>query len=150
MTVSCPALPSARARRAVAIGKVESGSRHRAHNGARRNAFVVLPRSYRPGHAADPAGDLPHGRGVTGRENVKLWGQLPAVGGFEVVSPDGRGDARNYSWGSAASSPPGAIALERFGAMLTDRTSTLTASMRSEGVWAGRRRCFSSRAIRGC
>jgi len=43
----------------------------------------------------------PHGRGVTGRANVRLWGQLPAVGGFGVVSPDGQGRVlENYSWGS--------------------------------------------------
>jgi pimeloyl-ACP methyl ester carboxylesterase len=75
---------------------------YRAHNGARRNAYVALPLTYRPGE--DPPIPLvisPHGRGITGRANVRLWGQLPAVGGFAVVSPDGQGRVlANYSWGS--------------------------------------------------
>ena len=33
---------------------------------------------------------------------MKLWGQLPALGNFAVVSPDGQGRRlSNYSWGSA-------------------------------------------------
>jgi pimeloyl-ACP methyl ester carboxylesterase len=53
-------------------------------------------------HAPIPLLISPHGRGVSGRGNLKLWGQLPAVGGFGVVSPDGQGRLlSNYSWGSA-------------------------------------------------
>ena len=88
----------------VVVGKVRIWKiAYRAHNGERRDAYVVLPVSYRPGHApAIPLVISPHGRGVTGRANVKLWGQLPAVGGFAVVSPDGQGRRLdNYSWGSA-------------------------------------------------
>ena len=79
--------------RSVVVGKVRIWRiAYRAHNGARRQAYVALPRSYRPGHAPPiPLVISPHGRGVTGRANVKLWGQLPAVGGFAVVSPDGQG-----------------------------------------------------------
>jgi pimeloyl-ACP methyl ester carboxylesterase len=75
---------------------------YRAHNDDRRNAYVALPRTYRPGQ--DPPIPLvisPHGRGVTGRANIRLWGQLPAIGGFAVISPDGQGRVlANYSWGS--------------------------------------------------
>jgi pimeloyl-ACP methyl ester carboxylesterase len=76
---------------------------YRAHNGERRYAYVALPRSYGPRHAPPiPLVISPHGRGVTGRHNVSLWGQLPAVGEFAVVSPDGQGRLlANYSWGSA-------------------------------------------------
>jgi pimeloyl-ACP methyl ester carboxylesterase len=87
----------------VVVGKVRIWRiAYRAHNGARREAFVAFPSSYRPGHAPPiPLIISPHGRGVSGRENVKLWGQLPAVGGFGVVSPDGQGRRlQNYSWGS--------------------------------------------------
>ena len=88
----------------VVVGKIRIWKiAYRAHNGERRNAYVVLPVSYRPGHAPPiPLVISPHGRGVSGRTNVKLWGQLPAVGGFAVVSPDGQGRLLgNYSWGSA-------------------------------------------------
>ena len=77
---------------------------YRAHNGDRRFAYVALPRAYGPHHHAPPLPLVisPHGRGVTGRGNVSLWGQLPAVGGFAVVSPDGQGRLlANYSWGSS-------------------------------------------------
>jgi pimeloyl-ACP methyl ester carboxylesterase len=71
---------------------------YQAHDGHRHYAYVALPASYRPGHAPPiPLVISPHGRGVTGRQNVKLWGQLPSVGDFAVISPDGS----NYSWGSA-------------------------------------------------
>jgi pimeloyl-ACP methyl ester carboxylesterase len=94
----------ARAARSAVLGKVRIWKiAYRAHNGDRRNAFVMLPRSYRPGHAPPiPLVISPHGRGVTGRGNLKLWGQLPAAGGFAVVSPNGQGRRlSNYSWGSA-------------------------------------------------
>jgi pimeloyl-ACP methyl ester carboxylesterase len=76
---------------------------YRAHNGDRRFAYIALPVSYRPGHAPPiPLLISPHGRGVSGRANVTLWGQLPSVGRFGVVSPDGQGRLlANYSWGSA-------------------------------------------------
>ena len=70
-----------------------------AHDGHKRYAYVALPASYRPGHSPPiPLVISPHGRGVSGRQNVKLWGQLPATGNFAVISPDGMS---NYSWGSA-------------------------------------------------
>jgi pimeloyl-ACP methyl ester carboxylesterase len=76
---------------------------YRAHNGARRTAYVVLPAWYGPrNHPRIPLVISPHGRGVTGRANVRLWGSLPAQGGFAVVSPDGQGRVLALqSWGAA-------------------------------------------------
>ena len=70
---------------------------YRAHDGSHRRAYVVLPAWYRA--RRDPLLPLvisPHGRGVSPRANVKLWGDLPAVGPFALVSPEGEG---LYSWG---------------------------------------------------
>jgi pimeloyl-ACP methyl ester carboxylesterase len=76
--------------------------RYRAHNGVRRVAWVILPAWYGPHD--DPALPLvisPHGRGVSALANARLWGALPARGGFAVVSPDGEGRRLAlYSWGS--------------------------------------------------
>lgn len=99
-------LPSgADAARSVVRGKVRIWTIHyRAHNGERRSAYVALPRWWGPHHAppAMPLVISPHGRGVTGRRHVRLFGQLPAVGEFAVVSPDGQGRLlSNYSWGAA-------------------------------------------------
>jgi pimeloyl-ACP methyl ester carboxylesterase len=75
---------------------------YRAHNGAARGAYVIMPSWYRPG--ADPPLPLvisPHGRGVSAHANTALWGVLPARGSFLVVSPDGEGRKLPlYSWGS--------------------------------------------------
>jgi len=104
MTVLALAPTGSGAAHSVVVGKVRIWKiAYRAHNGARRNAFVAFPSSYRPGHSPPiPLVISPHGRGVTGRENIKLWGQLPAIGNFGVVSPDGQGRMlRNYSWGSS-------------------------------------------------
>jgi dipeptidyl aminopeptidase/acylaminoacyl peptidase len=76
---------------------------YRAHNGVARAAYVVLPSWYGP--KDDPPLPLvisPHGRGVSGLANTHIWGALPAVGQFAVVSPDGQGRVLDrYSWGSA-------------------------------------------------
>jgi len=75
---------------------------YRAHNGARRGAWVILPAWYGPHD--DPPLPLvisPHGRGVGALANARLWGALPARGGFAVVSPGGEGRRLSlYSWGS--------------------------------------------------
>jgi pimeloyl-ACP methyl ester carboxylesterase len=75
---------------------------YRAHDGVRRGASVILPAWYRP--ALDPPLPLvisPHGRGVSGRANATLWGNLPGRGSFAVVSPDGEGRLLGrFSWGS--------------------------------------------------
>jgi len=63
-----------------------------AHNGVERLAYLVLPASYRP--ASDPPLPLvisPHGRGGDGRANARFWGELPAIGRFAVINPDGMG-----------------------------------------------------------
>src|SRR5712691_5361514 len=73
-----------------------------AHNGADRLAYVILPASYGPGHDDPPLPLVisPHGRGGNGRTNAKLWGDLPAVGGFAVVNPDGMGRRlKHFSYG---------------------------------------------------
>jgi poly(3-hydroxybutyrate) depolymerase len=74
---------------------------YRAHNGATRAAYVVLPSWYgRRFHPRIPLVISPHGRGLTGRQNARLWGNLPARGPFAVVNPDGNGRRlASYSWG---------------------------------------------------
>jgi pimeloyl-ACP methyl ester carboxylesterase len=63
-----------------------------AHNGASRPAYVVLPGWYGPErNPALPVVISPHGRGGNGLANVRFWGDLPGIGGFAVVSPDGMG-----------------------------------------------------------
>ena len=81
--------------------------RYRAHDGAPRTAVVVLPRWYGPGHNPPiPLVISPHGSGVEPQRNARRWGNLPALGGFAVVNPEGQGAKLElYSWGS-----PGEIA----------------------------------------
>jgi pimeloyl-ACP methyl ester carboxylesterase len=63
-----------------------------AHNGRIRNATVLLPSWYGPGHNPRiPAVISPHGRNANGLENAAYFGNLPAIGGFAVISPDGAG-----------------------------------------------------------
>jgi pimeloyl-ACP methyl ester carboxylesterase len=63
-----------------------------AHNGAVRLAYVVLPAWYGPeNNPPVPVIISPHGRNGTGLSNSKYFGNLPAVGGFAVISPDGMG-----------------------------------------------------------
>jgi pimeloyl-ACP methyl ester carboxylesterase len=72
---------------------------YRAHDGGRRAATVVLPSWYGPKDSPPiPLIISPHGRGLTGRANARLWGSLPAEGWFAVVNPDG---LSRYSWGAA-------------------------------------------------
>jgi pimeloyl-ACP methyl ester carboxylesterase len=75
---------------------------YRAHDGHRRNAFVVLPAWYGPKqHPRIPLVISPHGRGVSALTNARLWGSLPARGMFAVISPEGAGrKLGQYSWGS--------------------------------------------------
>jgi poly(3-hydroxybutyrate) depolymerase len=74
---------------------------YRAHLGAVRKAYLVLPAWYGPKrHPALPVVVSPHGRGVDGAYNLRFWGDLPARGPFAVVSPDGQGRRLAlYSWG---------------------------------------------------
>jgi pimeloyl-ACP methyl ester carboxylesterase len=63
-----------------------------AADGSRRGVTLLLPASYGPEHAPSiPLVISPHGRGATGIANARRWGDLPARGGFAVVSPDGIG-----------------------------------------------------------
>lgn len=74
--------------------------RYRSHTGSTRSAVVLLPASYRSGKAL-PLVISPHGRGLDGAKNAKLWGNLPALGHFAVVNPDGQGDHLDaLSWGA--------------------------------------------------
>jgi pimeloyl-ACP methyl ester carboxylesterase len=67
--------------------------------GERRAATVVLPAWYGPkDNPPIPLIISPHGRGLTGQANARLWGTLPAEGWFAVVNPDG---VSRYSWGAA-------------------------------------------------
>jgi len=74
---------------------------YRAHDGAARRAYVVLPAWYGPkSHPRIPLVISPHGRGTNGFANSKLWADLPAIGGFGVINPDGQGRRTGrYSWG---------------------------------------------------
>jgi hypothetical protein len=76
--------------------------RYRAHDGRARSAVVALPSWYGPRHHPPiPLVISPHGRGVGARTNARLWGSLPALGDFAVVSPEGAGrKLGTYSWGS--------------------------------------------------
>jgi pimeloyl-ACP methyl ester carboxylesterase len=76
---------------------------YRAHDGAQRVALVVLPRWYGPrNNPPIPLVISPHGRGIEPGANARLWGNMPALGGFAVVNPEGQGSSalELYSWGS--------------------------------------------------
>ncbi|RDI76204.1 Alpha/beta hydrolase family [Gaiella occulta] len=72
-----------------------------ADDGARRTAYVVLPRWYGPRrHPPIPLVISPHGRGVSAVANLRFWRSLPAFGPFALVSPEGQGRRLVlYSWG---------------------------------------------------
>jgi poly(3-hydroxybutyrate) depolymerase len=77
---------------------------YRAHDGARRPAWLLLPANYH--HQSIPLVISPHGRGVTETYNALFWGNLPGEGGFAVINPAGEGRRLEwYSWGA-----PGQIA----------------------------------------
>ena len=80
---------------------------YRAHDGHMRDAIVLLPHGYRPkNNLPIPLIISPHGRGVDGELNSRLWRNLPTIGGFAVVNPDGQGRVLPlHSWGA-----PGQIA----------------------------------------
>jgi poly(3-hydroxybutyrate) depolymerase len=71
------------------------------HNGSTARATVLLPAGY-DGSSASPLPLVisPHGRGGCGERNAAYWGNLPTVGRFAVVNPDGRGrGTQRYSYG---------------------------------------------------
>jgi hypothetical protein len=74
---------------------------YRTHDGFSREAYVVLPEWYSPrNNPRLPLIISPHGRGVPAWVNVDRWGDLPALGRFAVVNPDGQGRKfGRFSWG---------------------------------------------------
>jgi poly(3-hydroxybutyrate) depolymerase len=74
---------------------------YRAHDGRNRHAYLVLPRWYGPrNHPPLPLVISPHGRGIRAIDNVHVWGNLPAIGRFAVVNPEGQGRRLTlFSWG---------------------------------------------------
>jgi pimeloyl-ACP methyl ester carboxylesterase len=109
LAASPPPIPPAQLRPSLAARNLvrEWTITYRAHDGLPRRALVLLPRWYGP--KRDPAVPLvisPHGRGVRAQTNARLWGNLPAVGRFAVVNPEGQGRRLTlFSWGD-----PGEIA----------------------------------------
>ena len=75
---------------------------YRAYDGRLSHAAVLVPSWY--GTTRGPALPLvisPHGRGLDGRANARRWGNLPGLGGFIVVNPDGEGSHVTLcSWGA--------------------------------------------------
>jgi pimeloyl-ACP methyl ester carboxylesterase len=77
--------------------------RYRAHDGRMHRAYVALPAWY----AADRNPPLalviaPHGRGASAESMLDRFGDLPALGSFALVSPEGQGRRlRRFSWGYA-------------------------------------------------
>jgi poly(3-hydroxybutyrate) depolymerase len=88
------ASPPARAVRVLAIS-------YAAHDGLSRRAYLILPAWYGPKrHPPIPLVISPHGRGVGARTNIRRWGNLPALGGFAVINPEGQGRRLAlFSWG---------------------------------------------------
>ena len=74
---------------------------YRTHDGYRRAAYVLVPDWY--GRERRPRLPLiisPHGRGVPADDNADRWGELPALGSFAVVNPEGQGRRfARFSWG---------------------------------------------------
>jgi pimeloyl-ACP methyl ester carboxylesterase len=99
-TQSEPILPSAAPPRRITIS-------YRAHDGHMRAAIVLLPHGYGPkNNPPIPLIISPHGRGVDGAMNSRLWRNLPTIGSFAVINPDGEGRVLPlHSWGA-----PGQIA----------------------------------------
>jgi poly(3-hydroxybutyrate) depolymerase len=75
---------------------------YRTAGGPTREAYVIVPGWYE--QRLDPGLPLvisPPGRGVPAASQYKLWGALPSIGGFAVVSPDSQGRRLPlFSWGA--------------------------------------------------
>jgi pimeloyl-ACP methyl ester carboxylesterase len=71
------------------------------NDGADRLATVLLPAWYGPENDPPlPVVISPHGRGGTGLSNARFWGDLPAIGRFAVINPDGMGRRlKRFSYG---------------------------------------------------
>src|SRR4051812_16464880 len=74
---------------------------YRTHDGDLRAAYVLVPDWYGPDrHPRLPLVISPHGRGVPADDNAERWGDLPALGSFAVVNPEGQGRRfTRFSWG---------------------------------------------------
>jgi len=74
---------------------------YRTSAGVPARAYLMLQSWYGPArHPAVPFVISPHGRGVSGRYNLRFWGAIADRGPFVVVSPDGHGRRLPfYSWG---------------------------------------------------
>ena len=74
---------------------------YRTHDGYRRAAYVLVPDWYGPQrHPRLPLVISPHGRGVPADDNADRWGNLPALGSFALVNPEGQGRRfARFSWG---------------------------------------------------
>ncbi len=99
VAIAAPGRAGAKTHAAVSTIKIH----YRSYAGIRRAAFVALPAGYsRADGRPLPLIISPHGRGLTGRGNAAAWGDLPGLGGFAVVNPDGQGRRLGpYSWGYA-------------------------------------------------
>ncbi len=68
-----------------------------SHDGIKRFAYLLLPASYGPdSNPTIPVVISPHGRNANGKSNSKYFGDLPAIGQFAVISPDGMGRKDTY------------------------------------------------------
>ena len=85
---------------AIRVWRIE----YPAHDGSWQPAYLALPAWYGPeNNPPIPLVISPHGRGVFPRTNLGHFGDLPAVGGFAVVSPRGQGRRLSlHSWGYPA------------------------------------------------
>jgi len=86
----------------VSDGLRQWNVRYRAHNRMPRPAIVLVPSEYGPGRPTPPLPLVisPHGRGVRADTNARLWGNLPALGGFALICPGGMGRRLPlHSWG---------------------------------------------------
>jgi poly(3-hydroxybutyrate) depolymerase len=74
---------------------------YRGWDGRSQRAFVLPPVWYGPrDNPAIPLVISPHGRGLQALDNLRFWGNLPAIGRFAVVNPEGQGrELTLYSWG---------------------------------------------------
>ena len=77
--------------------------RYIANDGRSHRAFVAVPAGYDQGLGLPiPLVIALHGRGATAESMLARFGDLPAVGSFALVSPEGQGRRlRRFSWGYA-------------------------------------------------
>jgi pimeloyl-ACP methyl ester carboxylesterase len=122
-----PAVAAQQSPSLAPAGTVRILIHYRAHDGARRPAWLLLPAGY-DGQKI-PLIISPHGRGVDASENASRWGDLPGEGDFAVVNPSGQGrKLRFFSWGD-----PGQI----------NDLARMPSIVRKYGVNVNRRRIYA-------